>query len=222
MLLTEISLQANHLTTLQKFYEGVMNLPVSISDKNSLKIHAGNTVLIFEENKTRTNPYYHFAFNIPSNKFEEAFDWFKPKVSFLWLDEYKSYIADFQNWNAKSFYFYDPSGNILEIISRFELENVSEEKFSGSSICNISELGIVFPAETFESDVEEFMKQYSLSFFKKQPSLPTFKAAGDDQGLFIMVPYNRDWYPGTKKKSASFPLSVSFTTDRGRFSWESK
>ena len=199
-----------------------MDLPVLFSDENKLEIRAGNSTLIFQKNENAEDPYYHIAFNIPSNKFEEGLEWFRSRVPLLWVYDYKSYVADFTSWNAKSFYFYDPAGNILEIIARFDLENKSDTKFSGLSICNISELGIVFPALEFDYHVDRFMKKYSLAFFDKQPPGPHFKVAGDDDGLFIMVPEGRDWSPDTGKKSVIFPVSVTFENPDGQFKWTSK
>lgn len=219
MLLTKITLQANHLTSLKHFYKEVMGLPVLFLEEDKLEIRAGNSRLIFEENEKIEDPYYHIAFNIASNKFEEAFEWFKSKVLLLWVYDYKSYVADFTRWNAKSFYFYDPAGNILEIISRFDLNNISEEPFSGTSISNVSELGIVFPALDFADHVARFMEKYSLHFFDKQSPGANFKVAGNDEGLFIMVPEGRNWSPGTGKKSVIFPVSVSFETQNGYFKW---
>jgi hypothetical protein len=39
--------------------------------------------------------------------------------------------------------------------------------------------------------------------------LPQFKAIGDDEGLFIVVPENRNWYP-TNKPAGIFPMNVEF------------
>lgn len=219
MLLTEIILQANHLASLNLFYKEVLDLPVSFSNEDTLSIQAGKSVLNFERNKEITEPFYHFAFNIPSNKFKEAYEWFNPRVSLLWVYDYNSYVADFTTWNAKSFYFYDPAGNILEIIARFDLDNMITTEFSGSAICNISEVGIVFPSDNFSYNVAGFMRKYSLQFFDKQPPGSNFKVAGDDYGLFIMVPEGRDWSPGTGKKSVIFPISVSFENQFGQFEW---
>ena len=94
-----------------------------IRSGSGITITAGETKLIFEEAQADQNPFYHFAFNIPSNKFEEAYEWAKDKVKLLWLKDYDSFIADFKNWHAKSFYFKDPAGNILEMISRFDLND---------------------------------------------------------------------------------------------------
>src|SRR5258708_11611611 len=149
MLLKEVQLQTNHLSALNNFYKEVLELTTGHSDKKSIVVTAGKSKLIFEETDADVNPFYHFAFNIPSNKFEEAFEWMKQKVELLWLEDYKSYIADFVNWHAKSFYFTDPAGNILELIARFDLNDIADEKFSSTHIRNISEIGLVFPVNSF-------------------------------------------------------------------------
>ncbi len=128
MLLQEIKLQASGLSELYNFYKEVLELP-TVFNKRNISITAGKSKLIFEETVQYKNPFYHFAFNIPSNKFEEAFDWVKEKVELLWLEDYNGYIADFVNWHAKSFYFLDPTGNILELIARFDLKDTANEKF---------------------------------------------------------------------------------------------
>ena len=102
-----------------------MELTTVYSNRESITVTAGKSSLIFEEADAGVNPFYHFAFNIPSNKFEEAFEWMRQKVELLWLDDYKGYVADFVNWHAKSFYFVDPAGNILELISRFDLNDIA-------------------------------------------------------------------------------------------------
>ena len=187
-----------------------MELNTFYSGGKSITISAGKSVLIFEETDADINPFYHFAFNIPSNKFEEAFEWMKQKVELLWLDDYKGYIADFVNWHAKSFYFMDPAGNILELISRFDLNDSVEENFSSTHIRNISEIGLVLSAENFQKDVDELLKQYPLPYFDKQPPLPQFKAIGNDEGLFIIVPENRIWFSTKSTASKKFPMEITF------------
>ncbi|HEV2832036.1 MAG TPA: hypothetical protein VGW31_08645 [Hanamia sp.] len=213
MFLKEIRLQANDLRALYSFYKEVLELRVAYFEGESISVTAGETQLIFEETNVVENPFYHFAFNIPSNKFEEAFEWVKKKVALLWLDDYKSNIADFVNWNAKSFYFLDVAGNILEMIARFDLKDNAVEKFSSSQIRNISEIGLVFPENSFDDEVNEFMQRFSLSYFNKQPPKPGFRAIGNDEGLFITVPENRAWYPTNDKLSRILPLYLTFMED---------
>ncbi|WP_260321042.1 hypothetical protein [Peribacillus simplex] len=47
--------------------------------------------------------------------------------------------SNFAHLPAHAFYFYDPSGNIVEFISRYEIAKDSIEPFSVKSILNISE-----------------------------------------------------------------------------------
>jgi hypothetical protein len=210
MLLKEIQLQTNHLSALHHFYKDVLELNTVYSNKKNIVITAGKSKLIFEEANVDINPFYHFAFNIPSNKFEEAFEWMKQKVELLWLDDYKSYIANFVNWHAKSFYFSDPSGNILELIARFDLHDNTEEKFSSVHIRNISEIGLVFPADGFDNKVNNLLNEYALSYFDKQPPIPHFRAVGNDEGLFIIVPEHRVWFSTKNMKSKIFPMQIIF------------
>jgi hypothetical protein len=210
MLLKEIQLQTNHLSALHHFYKDVLELNTVYSNKKNIVITAGKSKLIFEEANVDINPFYHFAFNIPSNKFEEAFEWMKQKVELLWLDDYKSYIANFVNWHAKSFYFSDPSGNILELIARFDLNDNTEEKFSSVHIRNISEIGLVFPADGFDNKVNNLLNEYALSYFDKQPPIPHFRAVGNDEGLFIIVPEHRVWFSTKNMKSKIFPMQIIF------------
>ncbi|HEY5408236.1 MAG TPA: hypothetical protein VIJ92_14165, partial [Ginsengibacter sp.] len=113
------------------------------------------------------------------------------------------------------FYFLDPAGNILELISRFDLNDIIEEKFSSAHIRNVSEIGLVLSAENFQKDVDRLLLQYPLTYFDKQPPLPQFKALGDDKGLFIIVPENRVWFSAKSTESKKFPMEISFI-DRGK------
>lgn len=208
MLIKELKLQSTNIYALFSFYKELLNMDVIQSD-NVICITAGETKLIFEETNTKENPFYHFAFNIPSNRFEEAFEWTKKRAVLLWLDDYNSYIADFVNWHAKSFYFKDPAGNILEMIARFDLNNKSDEPFSSKQIRNVSEMGIVFPANTFDEQVDALLKQFSLDYFEKQTPMPQFRAIGNDEGLFILVPENRAWF-ATDNESKIYRSEITF------------
>ena len=208
MLIKELRLQSSNILPLFSFYEEILQMPVFRSG-SVITITAGETKLIFEEAAENENPFYHFAFNIPSNKFEEAFEWTKQKVKLLWLKDYNGFIADFVNWHAKSFYFKDPGGNILEMISRFDLKDNADETFSVAQIRNVSEVGIVFPLKFFDEDVKAMMKEYSLDYFDKQPPLEHFRAIGNDKGLFIAVPENRVWF-ATEDEAKICNIEVTF------------
>jgi len=128
------------------------------------------------------------------------------------MEDYKSDIADFVNWRAKSVYFFDPAGNIIELIARFDLNNASSEKFSSEQFLSLSEIGLVFPEEQIDEQVRIIMKKCGLAYFLKQPPMQQFKVLGDDDGLFIVVTDKRNWYP-TNKPSAIFPLEILIEND---------
>jgi hypothetical protein len=194
------------METLKEFYSSILELPVLLDGKKQILIRVGSSDLIFMETKT-IEPVYHFAFNIPANKIEEAKEWLSYKVKLLWMDDYKNDIANFVNWNAKSVYFYDPAGNILELIARFDLNNENDETFSSKQFLSINEVGLVFSQENFERRNAELQTLYSLPYFSKQPPLPQFRAIGDDEGLFVVVPEHRNWFP-TDKPAGMFPLDI--------------
>ncbi len=216
MLLKEIKLQTRHVTELFIFYKEVLQLPVTFLEEKTISILSGQSLLIFTETNGSTDPFYHFAFNIPSNKFDEAFQWVQNRTELLWLDEYKSYVADFVNWHAKSVYFQDPAGNILELITRFDLNDNVYESFSSKQFRNISEIGLVFPVDLLDKNVNVLLANYDLEYFLKQPPLPYFRAIGDDEGLFIAVPENRNWF-ATHTPSGIFPIEVSFINNNNLY-----
>jgi len=208
MKIKRLVLQTSYLETLKEFYSSILELPVQVMNEEKILIKVGATDLIVSETKTG-EPFYHFAINIPSNKIEEAKAWLNNKVKLLWIGDYNSDIADFVNWHAKSVYFYDPAGNILELISRFDLNNKRRRSFSSQQFISISEVGVVFKQDEFDQKTAEVLNLHSLSYFSKQPPLPQFRAIGDDEGLFVVVPENRNWYP-TNKPSGIFPMIVDF------------
>jgi hypothetical protein len=216
MLLKEIILQTNHLALVHAFYQEVLLLPVMQYNSKTVAIAAGQTKLVFQAGNSSVNPFYHFAFNIPSNKIEEALYWLRDKIELPWMEDYKGYIAEFTNWHARSVYFIDPAGNIVEFIARFDLNDDASEQFSASQIRNISEIGLVFSNAEFDKQVKKLLGNFHLAYFLKQQPMPQFRAIGDDEGLFITVPEYRNWYP-TDTPCGIFPLSVKFENAKSQY-----
>ena len=209
MLLKEIKLQTKNVSAIYNFYNHVLQLPVTKPGSTGIVITAGKTNLFFEEVTGEADPFYHFAFNIPSNKIEEALQWLNDRVQVLWMEDYESYIAAFTAWHARSVYFKDPAGNILELIARFDLHDTTSEPFSALQIRNISEIGIVLPIEKFDKEVDDLLQKFQMNYFSRQPPMKHFRAIGDDEGLLIVVPEHRNWYP-TNIPGCIFPLTVKF------------
>jgi catechol 2,3-dioxygenase-like lactoylglutathione lyase family enzyme len=205
MNILELELLTANINETELFYNEVIGFKTVSKNNSSISFRAGSTQLTFRSSEN-IKPVYHFAFDIPNNKLLEAFAWIAKKTEILDVIPPEK-IADFYNWNAKSFYFYDNNGNILEFIARFSLDNASEKPFNGKSIVSVSEIGFV--AKNVAQLSDEICKKYALSVFSKQPKLNKFIVLGTDTGLFILVEENRDWYP-THKKAKSFWTKVVF------------
>lgn len=191
MKILEIELLSNNLFSTEQFYTEILGLEIKEKGSNKISFHAGKSILTFIQSEAQ-KAFYHFAFNIPHNQLEEALEWISSKTALIPVNEH-SVIADFDTWYAKSIYFYDNNGNILEFIARYQLDNFSEKVFGPTSILSISEIGIVTdnPLKT----AEDFVLNEGLSYFPKGIKNEKFATLGTDEGLFIIVSTNRNWYP---------------------------
>jgi len=186
----EIILETHLIDDLKTFYADILELDIAAGNDNSIVIKAGATNIKFiESGNKKNNPFYHFAFNIPENQFSEAKEWISSKVQLIKLNGEDEF--DFKSWNAHSIYFYDTTGNIIELIARHNLKNKSDKKFSGKSLLNISEVG--FPVKDVEKFYTKLKQSFNLPVFSGD--LKSFTAAGDENGLFIIVPEGRKWFP---------------------------
>lgn len=208
MKLLELELLSDDILKTEVFYNQVLGLETLCKDSSSVSFNAGATKLTFRSSNN-VKPLYHFAFDVPNNKLLEAFEWIEKKTEIMYVIP-PDKIADFYNWNAKSFYFYDNNGNILEYIARNDLDNATQNPFDGQSILSVSEIGLVSKNVTVQCD--ELFEKYGLSPYSKQPKLDKFIVLGTVTGLFILVEENRDWYP-TKVKAKSFWTKVVFNNN---------
>src|SRR3954453_13270704 len=117
MNILEIEILSDNLVETEMFYAELLGLPTTRKDQNSISFLAGKSILTFIQSN-ELNPTYHFAFNIPNNKINEAVNWASSKVDLIDSSDSRI-VANFESWNAKAFYFYDNNRNILEFIARF-------------------------------------------------------------------------------------------------------
>ena len=206
-----ITAEAIDLAPLKEFYHNTLDLPLAGEDDHSFTIEMGQTELEFRQHTGNLHPVYHFAINIPANKIEEAASWMQSKASMILPEGSNNNIVNFANWHAKSIYFFDPAGNILELIARFDLDNASETPFSAQQFLSVSEVALVCAQEELEAKTNQLLNDFHLSYFDKQPPLETFRAIGDDEGLFILSAEGRAWYPTKDRIAEPAPLKVYFS-----------
>ncbi|HLO80011.1 MAG TPA: hypothetical protein VK166_03580 [Chitinophagaceae bacterium] len=207
MFIVEAEIQTDDLLKIEAFYSGVLGLKTKNKDQTSISFLIGRSTLTFLKSAVEA-PKYHLAFNIPSNKLNEAIDWISQKTALISITN-NEIIAHFDNWNAKSIYFYDSNGNILEFIVRFDLNNPSDKSFGSESILSLNEMGVV--ADQPLAFAESLIKDYGLEYFWRGPKREDFVAVGDDNGLFVIAMPGRNWYP-TEDPSEKQYLTVTFIT----------
>lgn len=204
MKIKEIALLTKHLEELKQFYETILELPLIEASKDKFTVLAGHSYLTFAQTENNEgHPFYHFAFDIPHNKVDEAIAWLESKQIYANLLSNNSIKTFSNSWNSTSIYFDDPTGNIIEFIARHSLHNEVTIPFSKTCILNISEIGLVVNDVTGMNTY--LNRHFELNTYKD--SNQSFAAVGDEQGLFILSNYNRIWL-GSNKRAEIFKTEV--------------
>jgi catechol 2,3-dioxygenase-like lactoylglutathione lyase family enzyme len=191
MNILEISLLSNDIAETKDFYNGLLGLKILNENSSSISFQAGASKLTFNH-IYNSQPVYHFAFNIPANQLDRTLKYLQTKTEIIPVPDTRQIIMDFKSWNAKSFYFFDNNGNILECIARFDLPNHNPEWNRLSFILNISEMGFVVEKVP---DAEKLLEHKGIPLFAKGPQYADFSVLGDDNGLIILTDMTRGWMP---------------------------
>ncbi len=138
----------------------------------------------------------HWALNVAPERFEEAVAYAGQRVELLHED------VPFADWRARSAYFYDPGGNIVELIAR--------ERAPGRDLfLEVSEVGL--PVSDVGAAVRFLESELGLPHFSGDRR--EFSAVGDDRGLLIVVPVGRPWL-FTDRPAPDAPLDVTLAAGR--------
>ena len=205
MIIKELTLLTNNLASTEEFYTKKLAFPILDKSNTRISFSIGHTILSFKLVADK-NPYYHFAFSIPSNKVDEAHAYIAPRTEILPFTPGTT-IADFSNWNAHAFYFHDHQNNILECIAHHDLPNTSDQPFTSSSIIGICEIGI--PVEDVTEACKILNNKFEVPYFRKGPRLSVFSVMGDENGLFIVTQAGRGWLP-TQQPAEEYFTEVVF------------
>jgi len=211
MKIKTLNLFTNVLDTQKEFYSEVLGLELLDVNKAYFTVRIGETMLKFQNRQKEIPSRYHFAINIPSNQIAEAKAWLEEHV-FLMLDpKTADEIFTSSGLNAKSIYFYDIAGNIIELIAREGLEN-SSEGFSLESLKCISEIGI--PSGNLPNVSELLQSKLNFDIFNKESE--ELFSFGDSEGAFVLIKEKNLWYP-TPFESEGHPFSCLIETQNGDY-----
>ena len=208
MKIKEIRLLTDQPEQLKNFYHQVLGFELIHDTDALLGLKCGNSTLTFVRETGAAENYYHFAFNISENKFQQAIGFLKGRDVVINPVNGKDSIH-FSHWNADSVYFYDPKGNILEFIARHSLEGKAGKIFTIDDIENISEIGL----PTHRVDEVSKLLQSQLGERVYVSGDTNFTPIGDEEGLFILTSPDRTWL-GSDKKVKGFPVKVTIESKR--------
>ena len=184
----------------------MLGFELLLQTDDGFEIKAGESMLEIKKYHHKEKPFYHFAMNIPTNLFTSAKAWAKSKMELTREDGDDEVYFSFSD--AHSFYFLDPSGNIVEFISRYSVSPKSEvETFSAQDVLCISEINITTDEvralgnQLISNGVPvrkgEAISEDGLNFMGEH-----------EAGSFLLLgPRKRRWI-FSNKESEIFPLSI--------------
>jgi catechol 2,3-dioxygenase-like lactoylglutathione lyase family enzyme len=203
----EITLSTSKLEEQYEYYSKVLEFKIIKKTSNEFSIEIGESILKFIEVKDGSEPFYHFAINIPTNKYLKAQKWLASRTPVLMNEETGGGILYFDFWDAHAMYFKDPAGNIGELIARHTLSNEREGEFGISDMLYISEIGT--PVEDPKLFAEELKSSYGLDAYGESMFI------GDETGMFVIPPTNRLWFPENIQRAGVYPTEIVIS-DKGK------
>ncbi len=200
------------LESMEAFYGGRLELETRRS-LGRLIVTAGDTQIVFSEDRQASNPFYHFAFNIPENKIVAAREWQLARSPLLPIPERNRAaglppdIVDYSHWNAHSIFFLDPGGNVVEYIARHDLKNSAAGAFSSRDILGTSEIALI--VDDVPATVTQLRSALALESYRGASA--EFAALGDESGLVLVMRRGRilNFNPASQEKAARvYPTRV--------------
>jgi catechol 2,3-dioxygenase-like lactoylglutathione lyase family enzyme len=197
------------LPALEDFY--IARLGLATCSEEGLCIKLGETRLRFDTGSGE--PFYHFAFLVPGNRFAEALRWIDERAELLPDRESGDVVFESDDWAASACYFHDPAGNIVELIAHRGMEESSVEgSFAAAEIVGLSELGLVgnkaelavllrseLGVEQWDGDL---VAETHLAF------------VGEKARTFILAAEGRGWVP-TRRPAEAHAVEVVVAGPRG-------
>nr|WP_255688295.1 hypothetical protein [Pontibacillus sp. HN14] len=173
------------------------------------EVRVGESVLVFTSKNVAGAPYYHFAFNVPSNQFNDAKQWVQSRVQ-LNTEEGED-EADFSNLPAHSLYFYDPAGNIVEFIARHSISEDREEPFSAKNLLNISEISLTVQDALWAGEKLKSIGIHERDQEAISGSSLNFMGNREDGNSLLLIEPGRRWI-FSNKEAEIHPLEILLKT----------
>lgn len=190
----KLKLFTDKLESELKFYSETLGFEILEESTNFFSVKIGWSELLFE--RTEKEYKYHYCFLIPTNKLDEALEWMGKRIEIINIEDGRK-IQKFESWNADSFYFYDASGNIVEFIVRYDLNNNDYDDFDISKVLGVNEMGM--PTSNIIKTNAQLQAELETEYWKGD--IERFGTNGSQEGIFLLPNYNVKnlWFPTSIK-----------------------
>ena len=176
-------------------------------------VQVGSAVARFSQAPTSKAPFYHFALLVPGDRFEAAYSWLKARAELLPDPDTGDTVFNFPAWRALACYFFDPAGNIVELIAHRGISEASTEgPFSARELVDFSEVGLVVSDK--EQSVAALEREFSLHVWDGSITEPErLVFVGERARTLILSPPLRGWLP-TGRPAEAHPVELTLKGDR--------
>lgn len=186
----KLTLYTNKLNEELDFYSNQLGFEILEQHPSYFTVKIGWSELTFAQSEKQHT--YHYCFLIPSDLLNQALQWMAEKTRIIDIENGRK-TQHFETWNATSFYFYDASGNIAELIVRYDLNNENGPGFDLSKVLCINEIGMP------TTDIEQLNAQLKsgLQTDLWKGDLLRFGTNGNQEGIFLLPNYTvkNTWFP---------------------------
>jgi catechol-2,3-dioxygenase len=204
--ITRLRLQGGDLENMRAFYARTMGFEAD-SARGVLTVRTGSTTIEFSATSQVPEPvdvpYYHIAWAIPENKLALAKQWLRQRTPLLKHPDGRDEFH-FRNVNRHAAYFADPSGNILELIARHNLNDGAPGPFTLADILYVNHFGLV--VDDVMKSIEVIRKAVRLEL--RQAPSDSFATLGDEYRHLVLVRRKRLWLPEGVKPAKVFASDV--------------
>ena len=204
MQLIHITIQSTHLEKQRDFYTQTLGFTLHESHADSFTLNIGSSLLTLQQ--ATDQHIHHIAINIPPQQFESALTWTEARVPLMPHDGKKFVDFSKSKWEARSLYFEDVAGNVMEFIARERAPMPdAPNEFGIEQVMSISEVGLA--SEDVPELVAALKSTYNFPTFDGNPETG-FCALGDHDGLLICVETGRNWLPTDNRPSGLYPVTL--------------
>lgn len=180
------------------FYALVPGLRTAWTSSVRAVVHAGDTELVFQHSQALSPA--HFAFGVSLGLFDDLCSQLGARIELI-PSVTGSRVHQFPAWDAASLYFRDPSGNIVEIITRTR-RSAADTPPAEMSLC---EVGVV--SQNVPATAHHLSARYGITPYRQDVETD-FTPLGHDGALLIVVREGRPWYPTADVPALPCPSEV--------------